>query len=575
MTALRVGLALLVKNLSHHAIILLWASILYAATLLTAWSLTLIQTEDSVMGSGVGLLYYIGPLMVILINERLVARDMLDGTSEFLAALPMHGVLRAGVPFLLGLVLTLTLTEATLLSSALLAWRREGLPLGWFVQLHWQTWAYMFAWYAVSFAVAWLGRWRWLAWWALLVGAASLEGTWSQKPFRSLMWHAVLADPIDHARSLPPYDALPTTLLWAVGALFLAALLLSWRGGALPSSWYTPSNTRQRAMILLGAVLVLAAEPMLKATAPAPPPLGVAEAVPAERAVVRVSGGENLLPVAREAADLLDDLGELVGVSQWPEVTLYPSPRGLDRHVRRPPSSGTRLELLVDPDGPTSTLAREISSYVLQAQAGGLGLLVADLDSLALGAPGYLRPSQALQRRLSFVKDPGLPHLQLLNQSGRDATEAVAAARLEALGPAAPCVLRHALGVRRGSSLPSLLSARWDLREGWIERVCGASEPVLPLVTGQPGTPSVKIDVASDRLTALFSAPPEPGSVLRRQALDGLEHHPRPDDLWRLERVGGRDSVHVDYPLNQPVALELVRYDPAIEGWRSSGVEVR
>ncbi|TVQ90606.1 MAG: hypothetical protein EA397_12305 [Deltaproteobacteria bacterium] len=577
MTALRVVAALVLKNLVHHLGMLVWAGLLFAALLVTAWSSVLIRSENSVIDAGVGALYYLGPLVVILINERLVARDLADGTSEFLAALPLSTPLRLGVPYLMGLGLTLLLTELTLMTTALLALRMQGLPGWWLLQLHWQCGLYMVAWHAVSFAVAWFGRWRWLLWWALLAGASSIGAGWVSNAFSSLMWHAVLAEPLDHGRSLPPYGAVPITLAWTVGALVLGFSIAAFKGGMFPDRWYGVSNARQRATVMLGMILVLTLEPILLAIAPSRPPLQLTQPVPATHAVVHLSGGGQLREVGQEAASILDDLGEVVGVEAWPSVLLYPSPRGLDRHIRLPPGGGAELALLVDPDGPTQSLAREIATYVLQEQAGSLGLIHPDLDALAHGAPGWVRPSSALERRLAWVEDPTADHPGQRLSAGRDVAEAVAVARLQSLGDSAPCVLRHAFSTRRASGLLASLWASWTLPEGWMRARCGAG-PSQSWAEGRAprrALPKVEIEIDQGVLVALFSHETPPGAVLRRQALDDLERRPRDTRPWRLHATEHDADLPLDFSLSQPLAVELVLFDPSLEGWHSSGVAVR
>ena len=577
MTTLQVGAALLLKNLVHHLGTLIWASLLYAALLVTAWSSVLIQSESSVVDAGVGVLYYFGPMVVILINERLVARDLADGTSEFLAALPLSAPLRLGVPYLMGLGLTLILAELTLLSTATLAVRMQGLPAWWLLQLHWQCALYMIAWHAVSFAVVWFGRWRWLLWWTLLAGASSIGTGWVDNAFSSMMWHAVLAEPLDHGRSLPPYGAIPLTLTWTVGALVVGFSIATYKAGILPDRWYGVSNARQRATIMLGMVMVLALEPVLRALEPERPPLQLTQPVPAKHAVVHLSGGEQLREIGHEAAAILDEIGEVVGVASWPSVLLYPSPRGLDRHVRLPPGGGTQLALLVDPDGPTQTLAREIATYVLQEQAGGLGLIHPDLDALAYGAPGWVRPSRALEQRLRWVEDPAADHWTQRLTAGRDVAEAVAVARLQSLGDSAPCVLRHAFATQRGSGLLASLWVSWSLPEGWMHSRCGAESSLdwAQDPAPQRGLPQVEIEIDGSALIANFAHPTPPGAIFRRQPLDGLERQPREMWHWRLQPTDDDAYLPLDFSLSQPFAAELVLYDPELEGWRSSGVVVR
>lgn len=578
MTLFRVGVALGLKNLLHHGMSLAGAVVLFTCTVLMGWVLVLAEEQSSLLAAATGAIYYLGPLFVIFVNERLVARDLADGTAEFLAALPMGGMLRLGVPFLVGLGVLLVLGEGVLLSTALLASRREGVPLSWLVQLHLQCGTYLFAWHALAFAVAHTGRWRWLVWWTVFMVSFSLDGTWIERPFRTFFWHGVLADPVEQARSVPPWDAFPVALAWAALGIAVAAFLGTWRGGALPARWYTPADTRQRATLVLGTVIVLAGGPLIEESAPAPDTWRSLQPLTAERADVRVAGSGRLERVGADVVALLDGLGAELGVASWPTVVLHPSSRGLNRHVRRATGDDESLVLLVDPTGPSDTLVREIATEVLVRQTGDLALRVEGIDWVVRGAAGHLRPSPVLDLRRSLVDAPGLPYPELERRYGRDLADAVASARLDALGPdAARCALRHVLGRTRGSSFFSVTALHVDLRGDWLQRVCGASVPALerPVVAGPEPIPMppLSLVVDGDAVVAELAWAAPQRAVLRRQALDPLERAPGIGAVWRVQDVSAKTRAHLGFSPTQPVAAELALYWAPIEGWLTSGRE--
>ncbi|MEZ4321303.1 MAG: hypothetical protein R3F61_27755 [Myxococcota bacterium] len=578
MTLLRVGLALALKNLLHHGMSIAGATVLFTCMLFMGWVLVLSEEQSSLMAAATGTLYYLGPLFVLFLNERLVARDLADGTAEFLSALPMSAPLRLGVPFVFGLFVVMALGEAVLLSTAVLASRREGVPFGWFLLLHLQCGTYLLAWHALAFCVAHTGRWRWLTWWSVFMVTLSLDGGWIERPFRTFLWHGVLADPIDQARSVPPWDAFPVTLAWALLGVVLAVFLGTWRGGSLPARWFAPADTRQRATLVLGAVIALAAGPLIEESAPTPDTWSTLPALPSRHADVRVAGTDRLRAIGGEVVVLLDGLGDELGVERWPTVVLHPASRGLNRHVRRATGDDESLVLLVDPTGPPEALVREIASEVLVRQTGDLAERIPDVDWVVRGAAGYLRPSAALDRRLALVTDPSLPYPDLVRVYGRDLAEAVAAARLTRLGSEAPCVLRHALGTARGSSFFSASALRWSTRGDWLQRVCGVSVPDLPpgrgLVQPEPiPLPPVHLAVDGDAVVAELGWAAPRNAVLRRQALDPLELAPGIGGIWRVQDVSSRTRVNLGFSPTQPVSTELMLYWAPIEGWLTSGRE--
>jgi len=574
MTALRISFALAWKNLLHHGMSFAGAFVLFASMVLVGWVVVLGEEQTSLMGAATGVFYYIGPLLIIFINDRLVARDLQDGTSEFLSALPVGGFVRLAVPFALGLFVILAVAEFVLLSTAMLASRREGIPFLWLLQLHLQAGLYLLAWHGIAFAVVHTGRWRWLVWWTLFNVLFALDGSWFDRPFRTVFWHAPLADPVEQSRSIPPWDAIPIALAWTMLGVAIAFFLGTWRGGTLPARWYGPASTRARGALIVGAVLIMATSQLIEDAAPAPDTWRTLAPLPATHADVRIAGTARLDQVGRDSVAMLDELAEKLEVDRWPTVVLHPASRGLNRHVRRATGADESLVLLVDPSGPRAALARAIVTEVLLRQTGDLADRVPGVDWLAHGAAGWLRPDPVLDDRFGLVPDPSLPYAELVERHGTDLAEAVAVKQIEALGEAATCALGWPLGHTRGSDLFSSVRLRWEARAGWLQQRCGVSAPALAPRSSPlhpPPLPPLRIVVEGDSLFAVLDWPAPTGSVLRRQAIDPLEHQPSFGAQWRVQDVSGSTRVHLGYSPTQNALAELTLYWEPIDGWLSSG----
>jgi hypothetical protein len=617
-TLLRAVFALVTKYVVHHGPALFGAGVLTVAAVLSGWVLVLAEEQTSLLSAATGAIYYIGPMLVLFVVDRSFARDQVDGTSEFLAALPLGSALRLGVPFALGLLWVSIIAEGILLSTALFATRREGVPFLWLLQLHAQCGLYLFAWYALAFGVVHTGRWRWLVWWLVFNIAFGISG-WAPEPFRTVFWHAVLADPIEQSRSIPPLDAVPITGAWALGGIALGLFLALWRGGSLPARWFAAADARQRSMLVVGAVLGPVLGSLIDETAPVPDTWRRLDPLPAEHADIRVAGSERLADVGQEVVRTLDRLGselQLPADSRWPTVVLHPATRTQERHVRRATSAGrsadASLVLLVDPEGPRETLVRDMVTEVLARETGDAAarLSVSDDDAATVlwGGAGWARTlvqpgvNEALATRLALVDDPSasLPHLE--RTRGRDLAEAVAVGRLATLseqeGPEAVRCLVEALLVGGGRAERAVVDSVLDAlalerRAAGLADACGvdpseadpavgplgrAASTLGPLVALAPPVPPITLQARDDAMWAQFAWPAPQGAVLRRQAIDPLEADAPPfagsgwgSGIWRVQPAGRRDELHLGYSPTQLVVVELAVYWPPIEGFVSSG----
>ena len=131
MTALKPALALLGKEIGHHGLGVVVAAVLVAASLAIQWFVSLEDSAPTLMSAATGVAYYGLPLVAIWLNERLVVADRVARTHEFLAALPVAPWVRDALRAALGAAILVGLSTAALVVTALVATRREGVPLLW------------------------------------------------------------------------------------------------------------------------------------------------------------------------------------------------------------------------------------------------------------------------------------------------------------------------------------------------------------------------------------------------------------------------------------------------------------
>ncbi len=474
-------LALLAKEVQQHGAAVLGALVLLASAQVVTWAVSLYENRLTLMNTVQELAVFPLPMFVLFLAGRLVVHDHDRGTHEFLVALPIAPASRVLVRFGLGTLIVQGAGLASLGITALLASRREGLPLGWLLQLAAQEVLHLWAWFGVAFGMAHLGRYRWLAWWTLFIAGVTYELQVPDGP--RVSWFGMMASSVDSTRLAPPWDAALPAALWGTGGLVVALLLSSWRGGILLERWFQPTTAYQRATLLGAGVAVMIGASALDPLAPE----GVdtwAElpAIPADRAKVRVAGSEEgpLWRLGEAVSAELDRLGAVVGVEAWPPVVLVRDRRPQGRRPVRPaPRDDDELTLVlrVDPDADRDDLVRRILRLTLLHRLGDLAGWDDEarwvLDGTAPWWLGERLPFAPLERR----PDPS-DWLATAADLGPDAATAVAGAGLDALEAASDreavlTLLRQVLAYDLDTPLAGM-QLRRTTRSGWVERTTGA-----------------------------------------------------------------------------------------------------
>ena len=548
--------ALLYKELQQHGAAFAAALTLVAAILACLWFTALWEDEVTLLQAAHTLVAYVVPALVLFVDGRLVVHDHDEGTHEFLAALPIDPVVRTLVRFGVGLAVIESTVVAVLLSTALLASRREGVPAGWLLELGAQLGLYAAAWHGVAFGIAHLGNVRWLAWWTLLV-SGSVAGTLVASPSASVYWFGLVRLGADRTRLAPPWDAVPLALAWTVVGTALAVGLASWRGGTLLERAFRPITADVRARQIGFGVALLLAGSVFEEQAPREDTWVSLPAVPSARATIRVaaSEGDPLWAVGTGAAAALDALGAEIGVDRWPPVVLLRSRAEPGRRAVRvaPDDENERARvLLVDPDRPVDDLVRRVVAEVLVHRLAGLARWDADARWIADAAgPWWLGTDRALlQQRAALGQGTAALAVEdwyaVVAAVGPDVASGVGWAGLVALeGELGRDVvldrLRAVLSPERAERWPDGLGLRRTTRSGWTgldpARLAALWEAELGRVPppSVPGLPSVRLANEDGAVVARWEGAVPDGAVLETAVVDGLQDGWLPDDPTELD----------------------------------------
>jgi hypothetical protein len=583
----RIAGALLAKELQHHAAALLGAGALVVVGTVVTWSIGLQEDWVTLLDAALNLTAYALPALALFVAGRLVVQDHQDSTHEFLAALPISPGARAAVRFGLGFAVVEGAMLAVLVCTAALASRREGVPLGFALQLSVQLGLYLYAWYGMAFGIAHLGRFRWLVWWLLLVGLFVADA-FAREPLRSVYWLGLVQDGADRARLDPPWAWVPQALIWGTAGIAVGFAVSVWRGGVLLERWFRPTTAHQRARLIGVGMAAMLGASALGDQAPERDPWDALPALDsASRAEIRVasSTGSPLWQVGVEAARELDALGEAVGVASWPPIVLLRSHPGVaERPVTRAPGLGEAPParvLLVDPTA-SRPVVRQIVAAAIVHRLGGLADWDGDALWLADGlATWWVGEDRALLERRAAPVDLRADWVSLRASLGPEAAEATAALGLSALEQVAgrDAVLALARAVLSPSWQPTGPSAgrlrritggtaRW----AWVERHTGADldawiaawSDALP---DGPGLRVPPLEVAAEggEVIARWSGAPPARAAIEWLALDPLQVVPLPSDpTERVVPEPGVGEVSLPADLRGRVSARWVVDDPVL-----------
>lgn len=601
-TVLRSAFALTLKEVQHHLLavffIAVWSVMMVPIAIVSA----LTAGGTSFAAAAVGLAYYYGPIVVMLVVRRIVVQEYEDGTIRFLDALPAPAWLQLFVKVAVGWTAVVGIVLGISLPMLGFAALREFVTFGWFLQLSAAITLYATAWLAMTMTVAQTGRFRHWIWLSMLVfvGSADLGTDWQH--YSMLAALATTADATRHA--FPWLDflfSLAWTGLFAVTTLFLAVF----RGGAIPAALFKSGDTRHR---VTGTSWILA----LYIAVEVFPEVGAGtlngwQHLKTPHEGIRVVGDARLWPdAARDTLDALDALHpldpptDLVLAADQTRLDTPPGPR-ITKDL------WDRDELIVRVHGRPSTgdRARLVDMILDQRSAGMLAFAMdrafaADGLGLYLAEPPGDRP--LAERRAAIALRDGLTREDLGDwealeaRHGDDIAAGVGAIGLvaaESMGSrdklgawvgdtllpvlpestAAASMLGH-VGARPAGVERSALHARW-----WalLQEVAAARADEIADLPDLEVTVSAPEDSRSNLDIAWVSANPLPlDAELRVQPLDPLRGRPVPFESDYRELVlplrrqsQGQTVTWIDGTDGARATVRV--WVPELDGWIVSG----
>lgn len=328
--------ALLRKELREHGIVLAVALSL-SGIVLVGLS---VQAAQGMGGRFVGLMrfsYMIGPLLVLVIANRLFVREYGGRTQLFLETLPIGRARVFATKWLLGCVLTLGIAAVAwwaslrgIRSSEVLA-TEAALGVLYCVLIFWAT-----LWSFAAFG-GMLGRYRYVLWGAVLLLVFLASNVAGIRLFDMPVLRLLGTD-VQQASGLPEQKDFAAAGIVALVCFVGAAALALYGAGAMASALAKRMTARERVFMLVSFMAVMTAAFMLEPK-PVQPPFEITDGVRVSGRTVEVG----VLPTAdldaaaarRLAATLADDVDGLADVFGYDDETrVFVQPqRGLDRHT--------------------------------------------------------------------------------------------------------------------------------------------------------------------------------------------------------------------------------------------------
>ena len=366
------SLPLLRKEAREHG------PVLAATAVIAALALYAINgVAENVGGRFVGLarfLLTIGPLVALVLANRLLVREYTGRTQFFLETLPIGRARVFATKWLLGCGLMLSMAWLAWVVTLELARRTEVLAADETLGVLESVAAFSVAIWSFAALAGMLGRYRYLVWAAVVV-AALLAIEIGGVQFFDLPIVRLLGQGVQMATALPDtsafVQALVVTVLCAAGAAALALV----GSGAMASTLAQRMTARERAFALVALIAVGTISATLEPK-PVQPPFEITRGERFEGRSIRVGvlpagalGAEAARDLARAIADDSDALIEALALTVHPPVFVL-AQQGMDRHVmqRAALSAADGIVLKVAPNAPTENV-RMLVAHSLVADA--------------------------------------------------------------------------------------------------------------------------------------------------------------------------------------------------------------
>lgn len=333
--------------------------------------------ENSGGGRFVGLtrfLLTIGPLVAFVLANRLLVREYTGRTQFFLETLPIGRVRVFATKWLLGCALMLLTVWVAWRVALGYVRRTEVLATADAIGVLGCAAAFCVTIWAFAALAGMLGRYRYLAWAALII-AALLAMNVAGVPLFDLPVIRLLGQGVQMATALPETSAFVEALVVAVLCAAGAAALALVGSGAMASTLAQRMTARERAFALVALIAVGTISTTLEPK-PVQPPFEITRGERYEGRWTRVGvlpagtlGADAARSLARSIADDSDALIDALDLSAHPPVFVL-AQQGMDRHVmqRAALSAADGIVLKVAPNAPAENV-RMLVAHSLVADA--------------------------------------------------------------------------------------------------------------------------------------------------------------------------------------------------------------
>lgn len=363
------SLALVRKELREHGVIIAVA-LIFSALGLAA----LLQQSHHWGGRFTGLMQhtvYFGSLLVMVVSNRLFAREYGGRTQLFLETLPITRGRVFVTKWLLGAAIVSVAALASWYASLYWIQRMEALALNAALGTLASVLLLSIALWAFAAMSAMLGRYRYLAWVVVLLAlymASSIGGIASgDLPLLNLTGQKAAM-----AQGLPSQTAVSQAVIIALVSALAASALALWGSGAMASTLAQRMTPRERAFVIVAIMLLVGIGTTLQPK-PTPPPFELQNVEPIVGTYTRASVLPTIdldQPAADELAHTVirdaDSLISALHLPIRPSVFIQPQ-QGLDPMVMRRAwlEGADGIVLKVAPSAPRDLLRELVLHSVL------------------------------------------------------------------------------------------------------------------------------------------------------------------------------------------------------------------
>lgn len=266
------------------------------------------------------------PLMALVLANRLVVREYMGRTQLFLETLPVSRTQVLATKWLLGGVLLLLLTAACLGAALLVARSKVTLTPHYVAMVAIRSASFVLFSYALAFAIGLTGRYRYVVWAMLAIGAAGADVVGQAAIANWPPFYVAQESMVYERLALPLSKVLVTCGIAAALVAATFALALS-AEGSLVVALSRPMRSREKSAVTIGFLVLMMAATVIEERKPKPP-FELARAVRSDDGPAVAVGVAGPAGVARQLANALSsDLARMqafLGLPSVPTLTALP-----------------------------------------------------------------------------------------------------------------------------------------------------------------------------------------------------------------------------------------------------------